>query len=249
MQFRVLGPLQTRASDGELIQLGAAKQRTLLSVLLLHPNLPVCVDRLVDTLWPSQRPPSVTSAVRTYVSSLRHSLRLTGRAPAARLLARGGAYLIEVEPADLDLLVFEQLAASGQHALAEGDAGTAAERLQVALALWRGRPLEDVPLDHECDLMLAALQERRREVLDDCVEARLALGHHAALATELRASVLAEPLRERLWGQWMLALYRSGRQAEALAAFQELRDVLDRELGVEPAAPLRELRRRLAGAA
>jgi DNA-binding SARP family transcriptional activator/Flp pilus assembly protein TadD len=248
MQFRVLGPLQTRTSDGELVQLGAAKQRALLSMLLLHPNAPVGVDRLVEALWPTRRPPSVTSALRTYVSSLRQSLRLTGRPPAPALLARAGAYLIQLEPADLDLLVFEDLAASGQLALADGDTATAVERLQVALALWRGRPLEDVPLNHECDLLLAGLEERRREVLDDCVAARLALGHHDQLATELRAWVLAEPLHELLWGHWMLALYRSGRQAEALAAYQELQDVLDRELGVAPASPVRELRRRILAA-
>lgn len=248
MQFRVLGPLAVRAGDGRPVRLSAAKHRVLLGALLLSANRTVSVDRLVEALWPAGAPPSARGALRTYVSALRGALGLgrDGHVPA--LVAAPGGYRIDVAPEELDLLVFERLAADGRQALADGDAATAADRLQGALALWRGEPLEDVALDADCSVELAWLGELRHGAAEAWVEARLALGRHAELIPELSALAAASPLRERLHGSLMTALYRSGRQAEALATYRRLREHLVGELGIEPGTELRQLHQRILAA-
>jgi DNA-binding SARP family transcriptional activator len=248
MQFRVLGPLQVRATDGELVTLRAAKHRALLSVLLLHANELVSVDRLIDALWPARPPPSAASAVRTYVSALRRALRLGCVDQGSQLVAQPGGYRLDLHASDLDLLAFEDFAADARTALAGGDPAVAAERFQAALALWRGRPFEDVPLAAGVESTLDRLDERRLTVLEDWLETRLLLGHHADLVAELRALVAEHPLRERLWGQWMLALYRCGRQAEALGAFRDLRQRLHRDLAIEPGPTMQQLHRKVLSA-
>jgi DNA-binding SARP family transcriptional activator/transcriptional regulator with XRE-family HTH domain len=245
VRFRVLGPLELRDGQDRLVRLGAPKQRTLLAVLLLHANRAVSVDLLVEALWGEQPPGSSVAGLRTYVSGLRRTLGLGGAAGAPRIVALPGGYQLTTASEDLDLLVFERDAGEGQRALAAGEMGLAAGRLERALGLWRGRAFEDVALDGELDGELARLQERRLLVTEAWVEASLALGRHDGLVSELRRLVVVEPLRERLWEQWMLALYRSGRQAEALAAYQQLRGRLVEELGIEPSPPLQQLQRQI----
>ena len=245
MRFRVLGPLELRDGQDRLVRLGAPKQRTLLAVLLLHANRAVGVDLLVEALWGARPPGSAVAGLRTYVSGLRGVLGMGGAAGAPRIVALPGGYQLTVAGGELDLLVFERCAGEGQRALADGEMAVAAARLGRALGLWRGRAFEDVALGGGLDGELARLQERRLMVVEAWVEACLALGRHGGLVAELRALVVAEPLRERLWGQWMLALYRSGRQAEALAAYQQLRGRLVEELGIEPSPPLQRLQRQI----
>jgi len=245
VRFRVLGPLELRDGGGRLVRLGAPKQRALLAVLLLHANQAVGVDLLVEALW-GERPPALAmGGLRTYVSGLRRALGMGESAGAPRIAALPGGYQLTVAVQELDLLVFERSASQGQRALADRETALAAAQLGRALGLWRGRAFEDVPLGRGLSGELARLQERRLVVVEEWVEACLALGRHGGLVPELRRLVVAEPLRERLWGQWMLALYRSGRQAEALAAYQQLRGRLVEELGIEPGPPLQQLQRRI----
>ena len=245
MRFRVLGPLELRDGEGRLVRLGAPKQRMLLAVLLLHANRAVRVDLLVEALWGERPPVSAVGGLRTYASGLRRMLGMGEAAGAPRIVAPPGGYQLSVAGEELDLLVFERCAGEGQRALADGEMALAAAWLGQAQGLWRGRAFEDVPLGAGLDGELARLQERRLVVVEAWVETCLALGRHGGLMPELRRLVVAEPLRERLWGQWMLALYRSGRQAEALAAYQQLRGRLVEELGIEPSPPLQQLQRQI----
>ncbi|OLB67130.1 MAG: hypothetical protein AUI10_00890 [Actinobacteria bacterium 13_2_20CM_2_72_6] len=240
VQFRVLGPLEVRARDGRPVHLGATKHRILLSVLLLSANRPVGVDRLVEALWSSRPPRSAASALRTYASALRGALQL-GPEGTPALVGLHGGYQIRVDPADLDLLSFEQLVTEGHRILADGDPQAAVDRFQRALGLWRGAPLEDVPLDGPLEPEVARLAELRLAALEASIEARLALGQHAELVAELGGLVAAHPLRERLRALLMLALYRCGRQADALAAFRQLRADLVEELGIEPSPQVSQL--------
>ncbi|GAA2903988.1 BTAD domain-containing putative transcriptional regulator [Streptosporangium fragile] len=245
MWFRVLGTLEVRSGSHRLIRIGAAKQRTLLAVLLLNVNRPVHADRLVDALWPQRPPRTAAVALRTYVSALRQVLGLADRADPPLLSTVPGGYQLHISPSHLDLLTFEELAAQGRQALTDGRPGLAAERLRRALGLWRGRPFEDVPLDPRLGTELIRLEERRLAAQETWIDSQLALGHHGDLLAELGALVAEQPLRERLQAQWMLALYRSGRQAEALRAYRDLRRQLVQELGVEPSPPLQRLHRQI----
>jgi DNA-binding SARP family transcriptional activator/tetratricopeptide (TPR) repeat protein len=246
VRFRILGPIEARSGDGHLVRLGAEKHRVLLAALLLAANRWVGTPQLIEAIWPDRPPRSAASALRTYASALRAALG--GTDPAVRIAGRHGGYQLRVPPGELDALVFEELAVRGQKALLDGDAAVAAELLRRALDLWRGRALEDVPAEAAFAAELARLDELRLAALEACVEARLALGQHADLAAELRAAVTGQPLRERLHGLWMLALYRCGQQAEALAAFRGLRDRLVGELGIEPGPPLQRLQRQFLSA-
>ncbi|GAB1817667.1 AfsR/SARP family transcriptional regulator [Herbidospora sp. RD11066] len=247
MRFRVLGTLEVRSDDHGVVRLGAAKQRVLLAVLLLNVNRPVHVDRLVDALWPHHPPRTAAVALRTYVSALRQVLGLAGRVATPLLSTVPGGYEIRLSAADLDLLTFEELAAQGQRALTAGRPGLASERLRGALGLWRGRPFEDVALDPRMGAELIRLEERKLAVQETWVESQLALGHHGDLLPELGALVAEQPLREGLHAHWMLALYRSGRQAEALRAYRDLRHRLILELGIEPSPPLQRLHHQILG--
>ncbi|MEU4831367.1 BTAD domain-containing putative transcriptional regulator [Streptosporangium sp. NPDC023615] len=245
MRFSVLGTLEVRSADHRLVRLGAAKQRTLLAVLLLNVNRPVPVDRLVEALWQQRPPRTAAVALRTYVSALRRALGHADRAEPSPLCTVPGGYQIRLRPAELDLLAFEELAAQGRQALADGRPGLAGERLRRALGLWRGRPFEDVALDPLPGAELVRLEERRLAAQETWIDSQLALGHHRDLLAELGALVVEQPLRERLQAQWMIALYRSGRQAEAMRAYRDLRLRLVRELGVEPSPPLQRLHRQI----
>lgn len=244
MRFRVIGPVEARAQDGAAVAL-APKPRALLAVLLLDVGRSVSRDRLTSALWPERPPPSAPRVIRTYVSALRQSLNLSRGDNLPRLVPLADGYRFEVDDADLDLLLFEDLAKRGQQALGDGKPALAARLLDQALDLWRGEPAEDVNVDGETGALIAGLTERRLLAEEDRTEAELALGRDAALITRLRLLVVAQPLRERLWGQLMTALYRTGQQAAALDAYQRVRTRLIAELGVEPGPALRELHQQI----
>jgi len=237
MEFRILGPLEIGDGDRPL-RLAGARQRALLALLLLHPNEVVSSDRLIDELWGEESPEKAANALQARVSQLRKALGPVG---GEILLTRSPGYLLRVEPGELDVEHFELLVGEGRRALVQGDAAGAAETLRAALALWRGPALPDFAYEPFAQGEIARLEEARLVALEERLEADLALGRHGELVGELEALVTAHPLRERLRGQLMLALYRSGRQAEALEAYQETRRVLVEELGIEPSPPLREL--------
>src|SRR6266536_1198584 len=216
MQFRVLGPLDARTRGGVAVHIGAAKQRTLLAVLLLQPNRLVRTDRLRAALWPGTQPASTASLVRTYVSVLWRRLDLGDNGGAPSVAALPGGYQLCVGEEELDSLVFERSTAEGLRALAAGDLAGAATRLQRGLHLWRGDPLADLVLEGELAAEAGRLAERRLAAEAAWIDARLGLGQHAELTTELRAMVAVHPLLERLVAQWMVALYRCGRRSEAL---------------------------------
>jgi DNA-binding SARP family transcriptional activator len=232
MEFRILGPLEVR--DGaDLRQVAGAGQRALLAVLLLHANEVVSTDRLIDELWPDEPPGSGVAALRVRVSVLRKALG----AGAERVETTPLGYRLRLAPGELDLDRFSDLVEEA----ARAEPLVAAERLREALALWRGPALADFAYESFAQAAIVRLEELRLTALEWRVEADLALGRHAGLVGELEELVAAEPLRERLRCQLMLALYRSGRQAEALEAYRSARGALLDELGIEPSAPLREL--------
>ena len=236
VEFRILGPLEVRRGE-ESLRLGGTQQRALLAILLLHANTPVAVDRVIEELWPERPPPTAAHTVRVYVSNLR---KLLGR---ERLVTSGPGYLVQVEPDELDLGRFERLAQEGREALGAGAPERAAARFSDALALWRGEALADFVYEPFAQGPIARLQELRLTTLEDRRDADLASGRHGELVGELQALVAEHPLRERPRAQLMLALYRSGRQAEALEVFQETRRLLVDELGIEPGPALQELER------
>jgi YVTN family beta-propeller protein len=243
LDFRVLGPLQV-ATNGTHLPLGGAKQRAVLALLLLHANEVVPLDRLIDELWGESPPESAANIVQGYVSHLRKALEPgRGRGEHELLVSRPPGYALQLAPGQLDAERFELLAGEGRRLLDEGDASAAAERLRGALALWRGPALADLAYEPFVRPDADRLEELRLAALEDRIDTDLALGREGALVGELRELVAGHPLRERLRGQLMAALYRSGRQAEALEVYRDGRRVLRDELGIEPGPALRELER------
>jgi len=242
MQFRILGPLEVAETDRE-ISLGGGRQRAVLALLLLHPNEVVSSERLIDELWGGAPPPTAAKTVQVYVSQLRKALR--NGVPDGPLLTRGRGYVLRVEPGELDLERFEAAVADGRRELDRDAPARAADRLREGLALWRGPPLADFAYDAFAQPEIARLEELRLDALEARLEADLELGRHAEVTAELEQLVAAHPLRERLREQLMLALYRSGRQADALAVQREGRARLMDELGLEPSPALRELEARI----
>ena len=235
VEFRLLGPLEA-AVDGVPVMLGPPQQRALLALLLLNANEVVSRDRIVDELWGERPPTTAGKLVQVYVSALRKQLD-PGR---DLLVTRSPGYVLRVEPDAVDLRRFERLLDEGRAALAAGSPVTASERFREALALWRGPALADLAFAPFAQAEIARLDELRLDGVCDRIEADLALGR-GGVVTELEALVAEHPLRERLRGQLMLALYRSGRQADALAAYQDARRALVDELGIEPGRELRAL--------
>ncbi|MEX2275081.1 MAG: AfsR/SARP family transcriptional regulator [Actinomycetota bacterium] len=236
MEFRILGPLQVWY-QGREVSLGGPKPRALLAVLLLHPNEVVPADRLIDELWGEDSPVSAAAALRVNVSRLRQAL------PQDVLTTRSPGYVIRVEPDELDLHRFERLVEEGRSLLARGLAGDASDRLRDALSLWQGSALADFAYEGFAQAAVTRLEEIRLAAVELRIDADLALGRHDELVGELEALVAEHPLRERLRGQLMTALYRSARQAEALDAYQDARRVLADELGIDPSRVLQELER------
>ena len=237
MEFRLLGPLEVRGDDGA-IDLGGRQQRLLVAFLLLHPNEVVSVDRLIDALWPDRPPATAVKSLQAQVSRVRRAL-----GQAELLQTRGNGYLLVVEQGELDSGRFRDLLDEARRRLAAGDPSGAESTIHEALELWRGQPLADFAYDDFAQAEIARLTELRLSALEERFDAELALGRHNAVLAELEALVVTHPLRERLRGQLMLALYRAGRQAEALRAYDDARRQLAEELGLEPSEPLKRLQR------
>jgi DNA-binding SARP family transcriptional activator len=236
MEFRILGPLEVW-DDGAEVSLGGPKPRALLAVLLLRPNEVAPADQLIDELWGEDSPERAADALRVNVSRLRKAL------PQDVLTTRSPGYVIRVEPDALDLHRFERLVEEGRGLLAQGLAAEASERLRKALSLWRGPALADFAYESFAQTAIARLEEIRLAAVELRIDADLALGRHNELVGELEALVADQPLRERLRRYLMTALYRSGRQAEALGAYQDARRALVDELGIDPGPALQELER------
>ncbi len=238
MRFEVLGPLSV-SNNGEAVPLGGRKQRTLLAVLLLHASQPVSRARLVDALWAEQRPASWAESLDSYLYRLR---RLLGH---DRLSHEAGGYLLHVEPDELDAYEFEQLVTSATAATEAGDHDEALTDLTGALSLWRGPAWGDLLDDDALQADARRLEELRLNALESRFEAELALGHGAELAPQLERLVDEHRSRERLVASLMLALYRAGRQTDALDAFTVARRHLVDEFALEPGRELHALQRRM----
>jgi DNA-binding SARP family transcriptional activator len=236
VEFRILGPLEARQGD-RVIPLGGARQRAVLAILLTHANEVVSADRLIDELWGGEPPGTAANVLQGYVSHLRKALG------ADAIATRAPGYAIELEPGRLDLHRFEALVEEGGRALSAGDPEQAAERLHEALGLWRGSALADFAYEPFAQGEIARLEELRLAAQERRIEADLALRRHAELVGELEGLVARHPLRERLRAQLMVALYRGGRQAEALDVYQEARRALVDGLGIDPSPALQELER------
>jgi DNA-binding SARP family transcriptional activator len=237
LEFRILGPLEAVGDRGP-IRLGGPRQRATLAILLLHANRVVSIERLADDLYAGSPPVTAVTQVQRQVSELRKALG------SDRVIeTRAPGYVLRLFPDQLDLDRFEQQSAAGADALGRGEPEPASELLAAALALWRGSPFADLADEHFARAAVERLDEIRLAALEHRVDADLALGRHTDLVGELEQLVSEHPYREPFQRQLMLALYRSGRQAEALDAYRRTRQTLTEELGLEPTPALRELER------
>jgi DNA-binding SARP family transcriptional activator/Tfp pilus assembly protein PilF len=237
MEFCLLGPLTVRCGE-MVLPVQPGKQRAVLAALLLNANRLVPVDELAEALWGAAPPPSARATIQNYVLRLRKALGDGGR---SRISTRPRGYAIGVDADELDVTRFEALIAAAREAARERLWDTTARQARAALELWRGEPLEDVESEFLAARELPRLAEMRLEALETRIDADLHLGRHAGVIGELRRLVAADPLRERPHAQLMLALYRDGRQGEALQAYECARRALAAELGTEPGTRLREL--------
>ena len=243
MEFRILGPLEVTAG-GQPLEVGGARARAVLAMLIVHANRVVPADRLAEELWPGQPPGKAAASLQVRLSELRKAFRSAGEAD--RLVTRPPGYLLRVAPGELDAARFAALAAQAGAALTGGDPSAAAGQLDEALALWHGDPLAGLDAAPFARAEAGRLAEARLAALESRAEAALACGQPpGGLVAGLETLTAAHPLRERLWGQLMLALYRAGRQADALRAYRDLRALLVRELGIEPGPDLRDLHARI----
>jgi DNA-binding SARP family transcriptional activator/pimeloyl-ACP methyl ester carboxylesterase len=238
MEFRILGPLEVRDGDRE-VQLRGGKERALLALLLVNANRTLAMDRIVDALWGDGVPETAQKMVQIYVSHLRKVL------PPDTLRTRPPGYALALEDGNLDLDRFETAVSEARAALETDRAEAAAESFREALSLWRGPALAEFASEPFAQIEGARLEDLRMYALEGRLEAELALGLHRAAVGELETLIAGHPLREHLRSQHMLALYRSGRHAEALASYQSFRRTLSEELGMEPSASLRELERKM----
>jgi DNA-binding SARP family transcriptional activator len=241
MQYGVLGPLLVR-SQGQVLEVPAAKQRIVLARLLTRPNQLVPSETLAEAVWDGTSPDRATSTLRAYVMRLRHTL---GPVAGGRIVTRPPGYLINVGHDELDLLRFDTLCREGRTAVGIGRWQRARSLFAQALALWRGSPLVDVPSQLLCHLEVPRLEQLRLQALEWRIEADLRCGLHGELIAELQVLAAEHPLRERFQAQLMLALYRCNRQGDALAAYHQARRMLIGELGVEPGPELRDLQQRM----
>ena len=239
MDFRILGPLEV-SHDGRAVPVTGARQRELLALLLLDAGHVVSSDRLMEELWGDNQPAAGATALRVRVSQLRKALRAGGDV----LVTRPPGYALLVPRDGLDLWRFERGLDEGERAL-EADPPRALDALAQALSEWRGSPLVDVAYAPFAQAAVVRLEELRASALELRIEAELALGHHVRLIAELQGLTSEHPLRERLWAQLMTALYRDGRQADALAAYRTARARLVEEIGIEPGPELKSLEARI----
>ncbi|WP_219466500.1 AfsR/SARP family transcriptional regulator, partial [Nonomuraea rhizosphaerae] len=238
LRFTLLGPVQGWCGETEL-DLGTPQQRAVLALLLLREGEVVSIDEIVDALWEERTPASARAIVRTYLSRLRRAL-----ASGEVIRASGGGYAVPPGSVEVDWARFSGLVREAQAVRADGRPAEAAGLLREALRLWRGTPLGGARGDY-VDQERTRLAQHRVAALEERLALDLELGRHAEVSEELAAAVAAEPTRERLRELRMTALYRSGRQAEALAAYDEVRRLLATELGIDPGAGLRELHQRI----
>lgn len=242
IEFRLLGQVEVWC-DGSRVEVGGPKQRAVLTALLVRAGRVVSLDQLIDDLWPGDPPARAAATVQVFVSNLRRALepaRPRG-APPRLLVTSAPGYVLHAEPGAIDAHEFVRLAQEGRLALDDADAERAAELLARAEALWRGTALADVADAPFAQAEAARLEQLRLSCAEDRVDAELSLGRHTAVVAELEQLVSGHPLRERPRAQLMLALYRSGRQADALAVYRDGRRVLNDELGLDPGAPLNAL--------
>ena len=235
MEIRLLGALEVLDDGGDLVGVSGAKLRSLLAALAIRPGQVVSSDRLIEELWGEEAPSTAPNSLQALVSKLRRAL------PDQVVVTRAPGYVLEVDTQHVDVGRFAELAAAGRAALAAGDPTAGSTLLAEALALWRGEALAEFAYEDFARAEIVRLTEERASVLEDRMEADLACARHAELVAELEEAVAAEPLRERRRSQLMIALYRSGRQADALRQFQEARRVLGDELGLEPGPELSRL--------
>jgi DNA-binding SARP family transcriptional activator len=233
-EFRLLGPLEA-VVDGTPVRLAAEKPRALLALLLLNRNRVVPTERLVDELWGEEPPARATKALQVYVSQLRKALG------PDRLVTRSPGYELRVDEGELDVARFESLVTAAREQLSAGNAKAAAKGLREALDLWRGPALREFRSEPFAELAAARLEDQRLAAVEDRLQAELDTGEAARVVPELEELVAAEPLRERPRELLMLALYRAGRQADALDLYRRTRDLFVNELGIEPGPGLREL--------
>jgi predicted ATPase/DNA-binding SARP family transcriptional activator len=235
MRFQILGPLEVLDDRGREVALGGPKQRAVLTILLLHAGEVLGTERLIDELWGETPPKSAANTLQVYVSNLRKAIG------AGVLTSHHGGYRLERSEVELDVAAFEQPVAEARTALNSGDPGGAHRLLVRALSLWRGEPLTEFAYEAFAQGEIARLLEARTQAIELRIDALLAMGGDAGLVGELEGLIREHPLRERLRGQLMLALYRAGRQADALEAYQQARGRLVDELGIEPGEELRAL--------
>jgi DNA-binding SARP family transcriptional activator/Tol biopolymer transport system component/tRNA A-37 threonylcarbamoyl transferase component Bud32 len=233
MEFRILGPLEVSSGDGPL-KLGGPKQRAVLAHLILRANHPVPIERLIDGLWGEEPPETAKNTLQTYVYRLRQMLG------EDRIASDGGGYVLRAEANEIDAARFEAMVRSAKAEI-EAEPSRAATELTDALALWRGSPLSDLSEEPSLRGEIARLQELHLSATEHRISAEIAMGGRSTVVSELEALTARYPLRERMWANLILALYRLGRQAEALATYQRAREVLADELGAEPSAELQHL--------
>lgn len=244
MQYRILGPLEIISSTQQVVPIRGRMPRTILATLLLTPNQWIGYNQLVERLWEGSPPPSAQANLRNYLSRIRQALRRCEPSQDP-VQVRCGGYRLRVEPGELDAERFDRLATDGCQALHRREYTTAARHLAEALRTWRGPVLAGLDLSEPLRGEAARLELRRLAVAQDGIDARLALGLCGEVIPELHALISRHQLRERLWTQLMRALYRDGRQADALAAYQQIRQVLADELGIDPGPDLQRLHHRI----
>jgi predicted ATPase/DNA-binding SARP family transcriptional activator len=228
MEYRLLGTLEVLASDGSRLAIPAPKRRTLLAALLLDAERLVPVERLAEALWGTEPPPSAVGTLQAHVSRLRREIG------ADRILGGPGGYRLRLDGDDVDVQRFEAAVARGRAAARQGDDGAAAATFREALSMWRGPMLADVQDRAFAEPEIARLDELRMAAIEEAIDAELRLGRHHEIVPELESLTREHPFREGLWRQLMLALYRSGRQADALGAYRQVRSALVEELGIDP---------------
>ncbi|GAB1511633.1 AfsR/SARP family transcriptional regulator [Actinophytocola sp. KF-1] len=241
MRFSVLGSIEVTGDDRRPLELGGVKQRAILGYLLLHANKVVPTSRLLRAMWDGAPPPTARKMIQNAVSGIRRVL--AGRPGDLRTHPPG--YQLCVDTDDVDLYRFRALAHDGRQAITDGDPERGAELLRAALALWRGPALADLVEAGYRWSEVAAVEDERLSTLEDRLDAELVCGRHREITPELEVLTATEPLRERLCQQFMLALYRSGRQADALRVYRRTRAALIDSVGLEPGRELQELQRRI----
>lgn len=244
MEFGLLGKLLVRCGE-TVLTVPSGRQRAVLAILLLRNGNVVPIDELIELVWTGHPPRSARVTLYNHVRRLRQLLAEVGQAPVQ---TSGAGYFVEATPDTLDVARFCKLCDSGREAASQEDWAAAANRLSAALALWRGQPLVDIPCPHLTDTEVPHLMEMRVSALEDRIDADLHLGRHRLVLPELQRLTVDEPLREPVHALLMLALYRAGRQGDALAAYKRVRQTLVSDLGVEPGPELRRMHHRILNA-